>query len=185
MFAIYANFAGNLIIKNICNMANITLKNNPISTSGKLPNIGEEAKNFSLIGKDLQKVTLNNFKGERIVMNIFPSVDTGICAISVKTFNEKAANLSNTKVLCISRDLPFAQNRFCGAENIENVLTLSDFANGSFGKDYGLTIIDGALANLHSRCIVVLDESHKIIHTEQVDEITTEPNYETALAVLS
>ena len=166
-------------------MANITLKNNPISTSGKLPNIGEEAKNFSLIGKDLQKVTLNDFKGERIVMNIFPSVDTGICAISVKTFNEKAANLINTKVLCISRDLPFAQNRFCGAENIENVLTLSDFANGSFGKDYGLTIIDGALANLHSRCIVVLDESHKIIHTEQVDEITSEPNYETALAVLS
>ena len=118
-------------------------------------------------------------------MNIFPSVDTGICAISVKTFNTKAANLSNTKVLCISRDLPFAQNRFCGAENIENVLTLSDFANGSFGKDYGLTIMDGALANLHSRCIVVLDESHKIIHTEQVDEITSEPNYKTALAVLS
>ena len=166
-------------------MANITLKNNPISTNGNLPNIGEEAKDFSLIGKDLQKVTLNDFKGERIVMNIFPSVDTGICAISVKTFNEKAANLSNTKVLCISRDLPFAQNRFCGAENIENVLTLSDFANGSFGKDYGLTIMDGALANLHSRCIVVLDELHKIIHTEQVDEITSEPNYETALSVLS
>ncbi len=166
-------------------MANITLKKNPITTSRDLPNIGEQAKNFSLIGKDLQEVTLNDFQGERIVMNIFPSVDTGICAISVKTFNEKAANLSNTKVLCISRDLPFAQNRFCGAENIENVLTLSDFANGSFGKDYGLTIIDGALANLHSRCIVVLDELHKIIHTEQVDEITSEPNYETALAVLS
>ena len=166
-------------------MANITLKNNPISTNGNLPNIGEEAKDFSLIGKDLKEVTLNDFKGVRVVMNIFPSVDTGICAISVKTFNTKAANLSNTKVLCISKDLPFAQNRFCGAENIENVLTLSDFANGSFGKDYGLTIMDGALANLHSRCIVVLDESHKIIHTEQVDEITSEPNYETALAVLS
>ena len=166
-------------------MANITLKNNPITTCGNLPNIGENAKDFCLIGKDLNKVTLNDFKGERIIMNIFPSVDTGICAISVKTFNEKATSLSNTKVLCISRDLPFAQNRFCGAENIENVLTLSDFANGSFGKDYGLTIIDGALANLHSRCIVVLDESHKIIHTEQVDEITSEPNYETALAVLS
>jgi thiol peroxidase len=166
-------------------MANITLKKNPITTSGDLPNIGEQAKNFSLIGKDLQEVTLNDFQGERIVMNIFPSVDTGICAISVKTFNEKAVTLSNTKVLCISRDLPFAQNRFCGAENIENVLTLSDFATGTFGKDYGLTIMDGALANLHSRCIVVLDESHKIIHTEQVDEITSEPNYETALAVLS
>jgi thiol peroxidase len=143
------------------------------------------AKNFSLIGKDLQEVTLNDFQGERIVMNIFPSVDTGVCAISVKTFNEKAANLTNTKVLCISRDLPFAQNRFCGAENIENVLTLSDFANGSFGKDYGLTIMDGALANLHSRCIVVLDESHKIIHAEQVDEITSEPNYKSVLAILS
>ena len=166
-------------------MANITLKNNPITTCGNLPNIGEEANNFSLIGKDLKEVTLNDFKGARVVMNIFPSVDTGICAISVKTFNTKAANLSNTKVLCISRDLPFAQNRFCGVENIENVLTLSDFANGSFGKDYGLTIMDGALANLHSRCIVVLDELHKIIHTEQVDEITSEPNYETALAVLS
>ena len=166
-------------------MANITLKNNPITTCGNLPNIGEEANNFSLKGKDLKEVTLNDFKGARVVMNIFPSVDTGICAISVKTFNTKAANLSNTKVLCISKDLPFAQNRFCGAENIENVLTLSDFANGSFGKDYGLTIMDGALANLHSRCIVVLDESHKIIHSEQVDEITSEPNYETALAVLS
>ena len=135
--------------------------------------------------KDLKEVSLNDFQGERIVMNIFPSVDTGICAISVKTFNEKTVTLPNTKVLCISRDLPFAQNRFCGAENIENVLTLSDFSNGSFGKDYGLTIMDGALANLHSRCVVVLDESHKIIHTEQVDEITSEPNYETALSILS
>ena len=166
-------------------MANITLKNNPISTCGDLPNIGEQAKDFSLIGKDLKEVTLNNFQGERIVMNIFPSIDTGICAISVKTFNEKAAGLTNTKVLCISRDLPFAQNRFCGAENIENVLTLSDFSSGEFGENYGLTIIDGALANLHSRCIIVLDKSHKIIHTEQVNEITSEPNYETALAVLS
>ena len=118
-------------------------------------------------------------------MNIFPSIDTGICAISVKKFNEKAAHLSNTKVLCISRDLPFAQNRFCGAENIENVLTLSDFSSGSFGQDYGIIIMDGALANLHSRCIIVLDASHKIIHTEQVEEITTEPNYKEALAALS
>ena len=166
-------------------MASITLKKNPISTSGNLPNIGEEAKDFSLIGKDLKEVTLSDFQGERIVMNIFPSVDTGVCAISVKTFNEKAASLTNTKVLCISKDLPFAQNRFCGAENIENVLTLSDFASGAFGQDYGLTIMDGALANLHSRCIVVLDESHKIIHTKHVDEITLEPNYEIALAVLN
>ena len=166
-------------------MANITLKKNLITTCGNLPNVGENAKDFCLIGKELNKVTLNDFKGERIIMNIFPSIDTGICAISVKTFNEKAANLANTKVLCISRDLPFAQNRFCGAENIENVLTLSDFPSGSFGQDYGITIIDGVLANLHSRCVIVLDGSHKIIHTEQVQEITSEPNYDTALNVLN
>jgi len=166
-------------------MANITLRNNPITTCGNLPSIGENAKDFCLIGKDLNKVTLNDFMGERIIMNIFPSVDTGICAISVKIFNEKAASLSNTKVFCISRDLPFAQNRFCGAENIKNVITLSDFATGDFGVDYGLTITDGVLANLHSRCIVVLDESHTIIYTQQVEEITTEPNYKEALAALS
>ena len=165
-------------------MANITLKNNSITTSGELPQIGKSAMNFSLIGKDLRAVSLQDFEGQRLILNIFPSIDTGICAQSVRTFNEQAAGLENTKVLCISRDLPFAQNRFCGAEKIENVITLSDFANGSFGKDYGLTIIEGALANLHSRCIVVLNESHKIIHTEQVDEITSEPNYKTALAVL-
>ena len=166
-------------------MANITLKNNPITTSGELPQIGKSAMNFSLIGKDLKAVSLQDFENQRLILNIFPSIDTGICAQSVRAFNEQAAELENTKVLCISRDLPFAQNRFCGAEGIENVITLSDFKNGSFGKDYGLTIIDGALANLHSRCIVVLNESHKIIHTEQVDEITSEPNYETALAILN
>ena len=166
-------------------MANITLKNNPITTSGNLPKIGESAIDFSLIGKDLKAVSLQDFEGQRLILNIFPSIDTGICAQSVRMFNEQAAELENTKVLCISRDLPFAQNRFCGAENIKNVLTLSDFSSGTFGEDYGLTIMDGALANLHSRCIVVLDESHNIIYTEQVDEITSEPNYQTALAVLS
>ena len=142
-------------------MANITLKNNPITTSGELPQIGKSAMNFSLIGKDLKAVSLQDFEGQRLILNIFPSIDTGICAQSVRTFNEQAAGLENTKVLCISRDLPFAQNRFCGAENIENVLTLSDFANGNFGKDYGLTIIDGALANLHSRYVVVLEKSYQ------------------------
>tara|TARA_B110000196_G_C21135942_1_gene661086 strand:+ start:1899 stop:2399 length:501 start_codon:yes stop_codon:yes gene_type:complete len=166
-------------------MANITLKNNPITTSGNLPKIGESAIDFLLIGKDLKAVSLQDFEGQRLILNIFPSIDTGICAQSVRMFNEQAAELENTKILCISRDLPFAQNRFCGAENIENVLTLSDFSSGAFGEDYGLTIMDGVLANLHSRCIVVLDELHKIIYTEQVDEITSEPNYQTALAVLS
>ena len=166
-------------------MANITLKNNPITTSGELPQIGKSAMNFSLIGKDLRAVSLQDFEGQRLILNIFPSIDTGICAQSVRTFNEQAAGLENTKVLCISRDLPFAQNRFCGAEGIENVITLSDFVNGAFGDNYGLTITSGALSNLHSRCIIVLDKNHKVIYTEQVDEITTEPNYETALAVLS
>ena len=166
-------------------MANITLQNNLTQTSGDLPKIGEQAKGFCLIGKDLNEVTLNDFQGERIVMNIFPSIDTGVCGNSVRNFNTRSGNLSNVKVLCISRDLPFAQNRFCGAENIENVFTLSDFVSGAFGKDYGLTILDGAFANLHSRCVIVLDEMHKIIYTEQVDEISSEPNYEKAIAALN
>ena len=166
-------------------MANITLQNNLIQTSGYLPKIGERAKAFCLIGKDLKEVTLNNFHGERIVMNIFPSIDTGVCGNSVRNFNTRSGNLSNVRLLCISRDLPFAQNRFCGAENIENIFTLSDFVSGAFGKDYGLTILDGAFANLHSRCVIVLDETHKIIYTEQVDEISSEPNYEKAIAALN
>ena len=165
-------------------MANITLSNNPTKTLGNLPKIGEAAKDFLLIGNDLQDITLNDFKGVKVVMNIFPSIDTGVCASSVRNFNAKATSLSNTKVLCISRDLPFAQKRFCGAEGIENVITLSDFVSGKFGKDYELTILDGKFANLLSRCIIVLDENHKVVYTEQVPEIASEPNYEAALAVL-
>lgn len=165
-------------------MANITLSNNPTKTLGNLPKIGEAAKDFLLIGNDLQDITLNDFKGVRVVMNIFPSIDTGVCASSVRNFNAKATSLPNTKVLCISRDLPFAQKRFCGAEGIENVITLSDFVSGKFGKDYELTILEGKFANLLSRCIIVLDENHKVVYTEQVPEIASEPNYEAALAVL-
>ncbi|MBC8301994.1 MAG: thiol peroxidase [Pelagibacterales bacterium] len=165
-------------------MANITLSNNPTKTLGNLPKIGEAAKDFLLIGNDLQDITLNDFKGVKVVMNIFPSIDTGVCASSVRNFNAKATSLSNTKVLCISRDLPFAQKRFCGAEGIENVITLSDFVSGKFGKDYELTILDGKFAHLLSRCIIVLDEKHKVVYTEQVPEIASEPNYEAALAVL-
>ena len=165
-------------------MTNITLSNNPTKTLGNLPKIGEAAKDFLLIGNDLQDITLNDFKGVRVVMNIFPSIDTGVCASSVRNFNAKATSLSNTKVLCISRDLPFAQKRFCGAEGIENVITLSDFVSGKFGKDYELTILEGKFANLLSRCIIVLDENHKVVYTEQVPEIGSEPNYEAALAVL-
>ena len=120
-----------------------------------------------------------------MVLNIFPSIDTGTCATSVRTFNAKASSLENTKVLCISRDLPFAQKRFCGAEGLENVINLSDFNTGSFGKDYGLEITDSVLAGLHSRVVIVLDENGTILHTEQVSEIADEPNYEAAITALA
>jgi len=165
-------------------MAKITLKGNPIKTIGKLPKIGKKAKKFTMIGNDLSKVKLKDFKGQRIVLNIFPSLDTGTCAASVREFNKRAADLENTKVLCVSRDLPFAQARFCGAEGIENAITISDFNKGEFGKKYELTIKNGPLANLFSRAIIVLDEKHKVIYTEQVSEIVDEPNYDKALEAL-
>ena len=165
-------------------MAKITLKGNEINTSGELPVIGSSASNFSLIGTDLSAKTLNEFKGKKLVLNIFPSIDTGTCAASVRNFNKSAADLENTTVLCISRDLPFAQNRFCGAEGIENVVMLSDFNTGQFGKDYGLDITTGPLAGLNSRSIVVLDTEGKVLYTEQVAETTEEPNYDLALAAL-
>lgn len=165
-------------------MATITLGGNPINTNGELPKVGAKATDFSMIQTDLSTATLATFAGSRLVLNIFPSIDTGTCATSVRTFNEKASQLANTKVLCISRDLPFAQKRFCGAEGLENVINLSDFNTGSFGKNYGLEIVDGPLAGLHSRVVIVLDEKGTILHTEQVSEIANEPNYEAALAVL-
>lgn len=165
-------------------MAKITLKGNAVNTVGELPKVGETAKSFSLVKGDLSKVSLSDFKGTRLVLNIFPSLDTGTCAASVRNFNKLAAGLNNTKVLCISRDLPFAQNRFCGAEGIENVVTLSDFATGQFGKDYGLEIADGPLQGLHSRSVVVVDENGKVVYTQQVPEIVDEPDYDKALAVL-
>ena len=165
-------------------MTKITLKGNSIHTSGELPKIGSLAKDFKLTANDLTFKTLNDFKGKKLVLNIFPSIDTGTCAASVRNFNKAAANLTNTSVLCISRDLPFAQARFCGAEGIENVFMLSDFNTGQFGKDYGLEIVDGPLAGLHSRCIVVINTEGLVIYTEQVAEITEEPNYNLALASL-
>ena len=165
-------------------MASITLGGNPINTSGTLPNIGTNAPDFKLVKTDLSLASLADFQGSRLVLNIFPSIDTGTCATSVRTFNAKASSLTNTKVLCISRDLPFAQKRFCGAEGLENVINLSDFNTGGFGKDYGLEITDSVLAGLHSRVVIVLDENGKIIYTEQVNEIADEPNYEAALSAL-
>ena len=165
-------------------MAKITLKGNEINTIGELPAIGDLAKDFKLRATDLSVKSLNDFKGMNLVLNIFPSIDTGTCAASVRNFNKSAANLINTKVLCISRDLPFAQNRFCGAEGIENVVMLSDFNTGDFGKDYGLEIIDGPLAGLNSRCVVIVNTEGKVIYTEQVAETIEEPNYDLALESL-
>jgi thiol peroxidase len=165
-------------------MSSITLGGNPVNTSGELPKIGTQLADFKLVKNDLSIATLADFSGKKVVFNIFPSIDTGTCAASVRKFNETAANLTNTVVLCISRDLPFAQKRFCGAEGIENVVNLSDFKDGSFGKTNGLEIIDSVLAGLHSRAVIVIDEKGTILHTEQVNEIADEPNYEAALAVL-
>jgi len=165
-------------------MAAITLKGNPINTSGELPKVGSKLADFKLVQNDLSVTSLSNFTGKKLVLNIFPSIDTGTCATSVRKFNESASTLENTTVLCISRDLPFAQKRFCGAEGLENVINLSDFQEGTFGKNNGLDILDGPLAGLHSRAIIVVDENGTITHTEQVGEIVDEPNYEAALAAL-
>lgn len=165
-------------------MASIALGGIPINTNGDLPKIGTKAPNFSLIKNDLTVATLDDFAGSRLVLNIFPSIDTSTCATSVRKFNEKASQLENTKVLCISRDLPFAQRRFCGAEGLENVITLSDFKSDDFKKDYGLEIVDGVFAGLHSRVVIVIDENGIIKYTEQVPEIADEPDYESALKTL-
>lgn len=165
-------------------MATITLGGNPIHTNGELPKTGSKAPEFQLIKTDLSTATLADYAGSKLVLNIFPSVDTGTCAASVRHFNQSASALENTKVLCISRDLPFAQKRFCGAEGLENVENLSDFKSGSFGKDYGLEMTDGALAGLHSRVVLVIDENGIVVYSEQVPEIADEPNYDAALATL-
>jgi len=165
-------------------MANITLKGNPIHTLGELPNIGDKAKDFELVKNDLSKTTLKDYLGSKIVLNIFPSLDTGTCATSVRKFNKEAVGLDNTVVLCISRDLPFAQARFCGAEGIDKAITMSDFGARTFGKDYQLEITDGPLAHLLSRVVIILDESGTIIYKQQVPEIIDEPDYEAALKAL-
>ena len=162
-------------------MAQITLKGNKIHTVGKLPSKGEKAKDFTLVKTDLSRVNLSDFKAKKLVLNIFPSLDTGTCAASVRRFNEAAAGLDDTEVLCISRDLPFAQARFCGAEGIENVVTLSDFETGQFGEDYGLKIVDEPMKGLLSRVVMILDENRNIIYTQQVPEVSEEPDYEDAL----
>lgn len=165
-------------------MATVTLKGNELHTLGNLPGNGTQAPNFTLVKNDLSTVELSDYKGQKVVLNIFPSIDTGTCAQSVRQFNQEAAELSNTKVLCISKDLPFAQARFCGAEGIDKVETLSDFRDGNFGKSYQVEFTDGPLKGLLSRSVVVVNEAGEVVYTEQVAETVDEPNYKAALEAL-
>lgn len=165
-------------------MAIIKLGGNDIETMGTLPKIGDSAPDFDLTSQDLTSKKLSDYKGSRVIMNIFPSIDTNVCATSVRKFNEKATGLKNTKVLCISKDLPFAQKRFVSDEEINNVTNLSDFRDGNFGKNYGVEMTSGALQGLHSRAVLVLDENGKVIHSQQVPEIGEEPDYLSALKSL-
>jgi thiol peroxidase len=155
-----------------------------VKTSGELPKIGTKLKGFKLVATDLSSKTLSDYKGNNLILNIFPSVNTGICSASVRQFNTQANDLENTKILCISRDLPFAQEQFCAAEGLENVVMLSDFKTGAFGKDYGLIMTSGGFDALLSRCVIVADSSGTILYTEQVPEIAQEPNYKAALEAL-
>ncbi len=164
-------------------MATITLKGNPIHTCGDLPKVGSKAPNFTLAKTDLSNVTLETYAGKKKVLSIFPSVDTPVCALALKTFTNEAANVPNAVVLNISADLPFAQKRFCASEGIENAVTLSCFRS-SFAKDWGVQITDSGLAGLCARAVVVLDENNTVLYTEQVPEIAQEPKYEAALAAL-
>ncbi|MFT4092790.1 MAG: thiol peroxidase [Niabella sp.] len=164
-------------------MSQITLKGNPVNTSGELPQPGSKLKDFTLVKDDLREVTLGDYAGKKLVLNIFPSIDTGVCAASVRKFNEQAAAFNNTVVLNISKDLPFALKRFCAAEGIQNVETLSDFRS-TFGDDYGVTLTDSAMKGLLSRAVIVANEKGEVLYAEQVPEIAQEPDYATALNAL-
>jgi len=163
----------------------VTLGGNPIQIGGALPKTGATAPAFKLVAKDLSDATLETFVGKRKVLNIFPSVDTPTCATSVRKFNERASQLNNTVVLCISADLPFAQSRFCGAEGLDNVQTLSTMRGREFLQNYGVAIESGPIAGLTARAVVVLDENNRVLHSELVSEIKNEPNYDAALAALA
>jgi len=165
-------------------MAKITFKGSPVATAGDLPRVGATAPEFSLVKTDLSDMSLADYKGKKLVLNIFPSVDTGVCAASVRRFNAEASKQDNTVVLCISRDLPFAHARFCGAEGLEDVVSLSEYKDEVFSQNYGVKMVDGPLNGLHSRAVVVIDENGKVAHSEQVDDIVNEPNYEAALKAL-
>ncbi|MDR2875176.1 MAG: thiol peroxidase [Methylobacillus sp.] len=162
----------------------VTLKGNPVNVAGNFPQPGQIVPDFTLVNQDMQNVTLADFAGKRKVLNIFPSIDTPTCATSVRTFNQSASQLANTVVLCVSADLPFAQKRFCGAEGISNVATLSTLRDCKFAENYGVRIASSKLENLTTRAVIVLDENNKVLHSELVAEITTEPNYDAATAAL-
>lgn len=164
-------------------MAQVTFKGSPVQTVGDLPAVGSAAPDFALVKQDLSDATLAGYAGKKLILNIFPSIDTPTCAASVRAFNQKAASLDNAVVLCVSIDLPFAQSRFCGAEGIENVETASTFRS-TFGTDYGVTLADSVLAGLLARAVVIIDESGSVIYTELVPEIADEPNYDAALEAL-
>ncbi len=165
-------------------MAKITFKGDSIHTSGNLPSVGSDAPGFKLVANDLSEVELAGFAGKSVVLNIFPSLDTPVCATTVRRFNELAAGREGTVVLCISADLPFAHSRFCGAEGIEGVESLSTFRNADFADAYGMRIVDGALAGVMGRAVVIVDSEGKVTYTELVPEIAQEPDYDAALAAL-
>jgi thioredoxin-dependent peroxiredoxin len=165
-------------------MAHVTFKGNPINIAGSLPKVGSKAPDFKVVKADLSPLTLSEFKGKKVVLNIFPSLDTPVCAASVRRFNVEATKLPNTVVLCLSRDLPFAQKRFCAAEGLDNVITGSEFRDSSFSNAYGVRIAEGPLEGLFSRAIVVVDEKGTVTYTEQVSEIAQEPDYDKALAAV-
>ncbi|AOY01949.1 thiol peroxidase [Jeongeupia sp. USM3] len=166
-------------------MSSVTLGGNPIEVSGQFPKAGDSAKPFTLVGKDLADVSLASFAGKKKVLNIFPSIDTPTCATSVRHFNASASTLADTVVLCISADLPFAQNRFCGAEGLENVVTLSTMRGRQFLNDYGVEFATGPLVGVAARAVVVLDANDKVLHAELVAEVKDEPNYDAALKALA
>ena len=165
-------------------MATITIEGNEIHTVGELPAVGSDAPAFTLTNAEMGETSLADFAGKKVVLNIFVAIDTGICAESTRRFNTAAGSLDDTVVLCISADLPPTLSRFCGAENLNNVITLSTFRNPEFGKDYGLTVADGPTRGLNSRAVVIIDENGKVVYTEQVPEIAQEPDYDAALTTL-
>ena len=159
-------------------MGQVTFKGSAVNTNGNLPAVGSQAPDFKLVGAGLNEISLADFKGKRVVLNIFPSIDTGVCAASVRNFNKWASGNDNAVVICVSKDLPFAASRFCGAEGLENVITASDFRYNNFATDYGVLMTDGPLAGVMARSVVAIDENGKVVYNQLVPEIVEEPNYE-------